>query len=150
MIFTLKFCFDLYANLIFSVLYGANKILRAIALLFNSIFFQSFEESSGKFISFQSNWLIKDLIFDIPWGIFSMFHDLMQRLKHMESNYYHYFLDLLLLFYFLAIQENLYIIHGLFRRNVGSFDILRKKTIIMQIDVLLSWIKWVRLIFYRG
>ena len=67
-----------------------------------------------------------------------MFHDLMQRLKHMESNYYHYFLDLLLLFYFLAIQENLYIIHGLFRRNVGSFDILRKKTIIMQIDVLLS------------
>ena len=73
MIFTLKFCFDLYANLIFSVLYGTNKILRAIALLFNSKILQSFEGSSGKFISFQSSWLIKDLIFDILWGIFSMF-----------------------------------------------------------------------------
>ena len=35
----------------------------------------------------------------------------MQKLKHTESNYHHYFLDLLLLFYFLAIQENLYVIH---------------------------------------
>ena len=32
----------------------------------------------------------------------------MQRLKHIESNYCHYFLDLLLLFYFLTILENLY------------------------------------------
>ena len=42
MIFTLKIIFDLYASLIFSVLYGTNKVLRAIALLFNSDFFQSF------------------------------------------------------------------------------------------------------------
>ena len=35
----------------------------------------------------------------------------MERLKPTESNYHHYFLDLLLLFYFLTIQENLYMIH---------------------------------------
>ena len=34
----------------------------------------------------------------------------MQRLKHTESSYHHYFLDLLLLFNFSAIQENLYMI----------------------------------------
>ena len=32
----------------------------------------------------------------------------MQWLKHTESNYHHYFLDLLLLFYYVAIQDNLY------------------------------------------
>ena len=39
----LKVCFDLYASLIFLVLCGTNKILRAIVLLFCSNFFQSFE-----------------------------------------------------------------------------------------------------------
>ena len=34
----------------------------------------------------------------------------MQQLKHTESNYHH-FQDLLLLFYFSTIQENLYMIH---------------------------------------
>ena len=33
----------------------------------------------------------------------------MEQLKHAESNYHHYLLDLLLLFYFLVIQENLHI-----------------------------------------
>ena len=32
----------------------------------------------------------------------------MQQLKYTESNYHHDFLDSLLIFYFLAIQENLY------------------------------------------
>ena len=32
----------------------------------------------------------------------------MQQSKHIESNFYHYFLGLLLLFCFLAIQKNLY------------------------------------------
>ena len=34
----------------------------------------------------------------------------MQQLKHTERNHHHY-LDLLLLFYFLAIKENLHMIH---------------------------------------
>ena len=34
----------------------------------------------------------------------------MQRLKHIESPYHHYFLDLLWFFYFLAIEHNLYTI----------------------------------------
>ena len=68
----LKLCFDLYASLIFSVLYDTNKILRAIVLLFNSKFFQSFC-SDGKSISFQLYWSIKGLILDILWGSFLMF-----------------------------------------------------------------------------
>ena len=43
---------DLYASLTFSVLYGTQKILRAIVLLFKSNFFQSFE-CVGKYFSFQ-------------------------------------------------------------------------------------------------
>ena len=39
-----------------------------------------------------------------------IFNNLMQRLKHIECNYSHYFSDLLLLFYALAILENLYMI----------------------------------------
>ena len=35
----------------------------------------------------------------------------MQQLEHIESIFHHYFLDLLLPFYFLTIQENLYVIH---------------------------------------
>ena len=53
----------------FSVLYGANKILRAIVLLFCSNFFQSFE-CDGNSIPFQLYWSIKGLIFDILWGSF--------------------------------------------------------------------------------
>ena len=48
----LKLCFDLYAYLVNLTFYGTNRILRAIALLFCSKFFQSFE-SDGKSISFQ-------------------------------------------------------------------------------------------------
>ena len=35
----------------------------------------------------------------------------MQQLEHIEGIFHHYFLDLLLPFYFLTIQENLYVIH---------------------------------------
>ena len=40
----------------------------------------------------------------------NFFDNLVQQLEHIESIYHHYFLDLYLLFYFLAIQENLYMI----------------------------------------
>ena len=102
----------MYASLIFSVLYGTNKILRAIVLLFNSNFYQSFG-CNGNTISFQSYWLIKGLISDILSGLFLFFvffHYLMQWLNHIESNYRHYFVDFLLLFYFSTIFENLYLI----------------------------------------
>ena len=65
----LKLYFDLYASLISSVLYGTNKILRAIDL-FDSNFFQSFSYFSGKFIPFQSYWSIKGLRLDILSGWF--------------------------------------------------------------------------------
>ena len=35
----------------------------------------------------------------------------MQQLEHIESIFHHYFLDLLLPFYFLAIQQHRYMIH---------------------------------------
>ena len=109
MIFTLKFCFDLYANLIFSVLYGPNKILRTTALLFNSKFFQSFEGSSGKFISYQSNWLIKDLIFDILWGIFSMFSWFNATLKAYGKQLLSLFFGFTIAFLFLShSRESIY------------------------------------------
>ena len=38
----------------------------------------------------------------------------MQRSKHTERNYYHYFLDLLMFFSFSAIQENLHIMTRFF------------------------------------
>ena len=49
----------------------------------------------------------------------------MQQLKHTESNYLHYFLDLLLLFYFSAIQENLSMIRpflNLFFENDNAIN----------------------------
>ena len=64
--------FDTYACLVFSVLWGTYKILRAIDLLFNSNFFQSFW-CDGKLISFQLYWSIKSLIFYRLWESFSMF-----------------------------------------------------------------------------
>ena len=103
-----KVCFDLYASLIFLVLCGTNKILRAIVLLFCSNFFQSFE-CDGKSISFQLYWSIKGLIFDILWGFFQCFDDLMQQLKHTENNYHHYFLDLLLLFFIFQPFGRIYV-----------------------------------------
>ena len=38
----------------------------------------------------------------------------MQRLQHIESNYYHYFQDLVFLFYFSAIWKNLYMMTRFF------------------------------------
>ena len=58
----LTLCFDLYASMICLVLYGKNKILRAVVLLFCSNFFQSFEPD-GKSISSPSYWSIKVLAF---------------------------------------------------------------------------------------
>ena len=108
MIFALELCFDLDASLIFSVLYGTNKILRAII---NFNFFQSFEGSGGRFISFQLYLITKGLRLDVLSGLLLICLWLNAAIKHIESNYHHcYFQDLLLLFYFLPIQENLYII----------------------------------------
>ena len=53
---------------------------------------------------------MKGLTFHILWGFFQCFDDLMPQLKHTENNYRHYFLNLLLLFYFSTIKENLYMI----------------------------------------
>ena len=47
---------------------GTNKILRAIDLLYDSKFFQSFGGCDGKSISFQLYWLIKGLRLDIFSG----------------------------------------------------------------------------------
>ena len=63
--------FDLYARLIVLVLYGTNKILRAIALLFCSNFFQ-FSWCDGNSISFQLYLLIWGLICDIFSGWFAI------------------------------------------------------------------------------
>ena len=68
----LNLYFDLYASLMFSVLYGTNKILREIDLLFNSNFFQPLR-SDGKSISFQLYWLINGLIFNNFCGSFLTF-----------------------------------------------------------------------------
>ena len=62
----------MYAILTSSVLYGTNKILRAVVLLFYSNFFQS-SECDGKPNYLQLYWSIKGLIFDILWGLFLMF-----------------------------------------------------------------------------
>ena len=58
--------------IVFVLLDGANKILRATSLLFFSNFFQSFIPA-GKSIPFQSYLSIKGLIVDILSGWFSMF-----------------------------------------------------------------------------
>ena len=99
----------MYACLTSSVLWGTDKVLRAIDLLFDSNFFQSFL-FGGKFIYFQLYWSIKGYIFVILSGLLWFFDNLMQQLKHIESTYHHYFLDLLLSFDFLTIRENLYMI----------------------------------------
>ena len=41
---------------------------------------------------------------------FQRFDYLMQQLRHTKINFHHYFLDLLLFFYFPTIHENLYMI----------------------------------------
>ena len=43
-------------------------------------------------------------------GFFQCFDNLMRKLEDTENNYHHYFVDLLLLFNFSTIQENLYMI----------------------------------------
>ena len=58
--------------IVFVLLDGAHKILRATSLLFFSNFFQSFIPA-GKFIPFQLYLSKKGLIFDILSGWFSMF-----------------------------------------------------------------------------
>ena len=41
------------------------------------------------------------------------FDDIMRQLKHIKNNYHHYFADLLMVFNFPSIQENLYMIHSI-------------------------------------
>ena len=83
-------CFDLCASLIFLVLCGTNKVLKAILLLFCSNFFQSFEWWKTYF--FPIILINKRFNFRYSFSMtFNLFHDLMQRLKHTESNYHHFF-----------------------------------------------------------
>ena len=92
--------------LFFFVLCGTNNILRAIALLFCSNFFQSIDISLSlwravKSISFQLYWLIKDSILIFFEGLFQYFDGLMPQLMHTKSIYYlfcFYDLSLALLF----------------------------------------------------
>ena len=65
--------FDLYASIIFSVLWGIYKTLKAIDLLFDSNFLQSSTGFAGNSIPFHSYWSIKGLIFYILCGYFLMF-----------------------------------------------------------------------------
>ena len=84
-------------------------------------FFQPFL-CNRKFISFQLYWLIKGLVFDILCGsftIFSWFNGTF--IAYIENTYCHYFLDLLLLFYFLTIFKNLCMLHCDFMKFVGQY-----------------------------
>ena len=106
-----KLCFDMYASLICLILCGTNKILRAIVLLLWSNFFQSFE-CDGKYIPLQLCLWIKGSIFDILWGLFSMFW----WFNAIVKAYWKQLSSLSFLFivalYFSTIQENLYMIHS--------------------------------------
>ena len=53
------------------------------------------------------------LVFDGSnlWGYFWFFHGLVQLLSHTEKFFHHFFVGLLWLFRFLAVQENLSMIH---------------------------------------
>ena len=99
----------MYANLIFSVFCGTNKMLRAIILLFCSKYFQIFE-CDANFLSFQLYLSIKGLIFDIVFGWLLICLWFNATVKAYWKQLHHYFLDILLLFYFWTIQENLYMV----------------------------------------
>ena len=102
----------MYACLICLVLCGTNKILRAIALLFCSNFFQSFE-SGGKSISFQLYWSVKGLMFGILWGLFAMFSRFNATVKAYWKQLSSLFCGFIVFFYFSTIQENLYMIRSI-------------------------------------
>ena len=87
----LELYFDMQARAISSVLYGTNKLLRVINLLFDLNFFQA-SLCNEKIISFHLYWSIKGLMF---WSFNAM-------VKASWKNLSSLFLDLLLLFYFLA------------------------------------------------
>ena len=80
--------------------------IRAIDVLFNSNFFQSFWYD-GKLISFQLYWSIKGLIFDILSGCLWFNAADKAYWKHLSS----LLLGFIVTFWFLATQENLYMIH---------------------------------------
>ena len=105
----LKLCFDLYACLVCLTFYGTNRILRAIALLFCSKSFQSFE-SDGKSISFQLCWSIKGLIFGILWGLFPMCWWFNATVKAYWKQLSSLFCVFIVVFYFPTILENIYMI----------------------------------------
>ena len=81
-------------------------MLRAIDLLFDSNFFQSFTSCHGIFVSFQLYLFIKDLIFNIPskgFVIFSAFNaTVVSHWNHLSSLFFFF----LLRFYFLSNKEN--------------------------------------------
>ena len=92
--------------LFFSVLCGTNKTLKAIVLLFCSTFSSLLSVMEHLFLSsYTDQFKVQFLI--IFEGYFQCFDDLMQQLKRTENNYHHYFVDLLLCFYFSTVQESL-------------------------------------------
>ena len=99
----------MYASLISSVLYGTNKILRAIVLLSNSNFFQSFCGCNGRSISFQLYWLIRGLIFDILCGSFWTFWKLNAMAKAYWKQLLSLFFGFILAFLFFShFRESIY------------------------------------------
>ena len=84
-------------------------MLRAIILLFCSKYFQIFE-CDANFLSFQLYLSIKGLIFDIVFGWLLICLWFNATVKAYWKQLHHYFLDILLLFYFWTIQENLYMV----------------------------------------
>ena len=83
---------------------------RAIDLLFNSSFFQSFL-CNGKLISFQLYWSIEGLIFDILYESFTIFLWFNATVTAYWKNLLSLFLEFIVDFCFLTIQENLYMTH---------------------------------------
>ena len=99
----------MYACLICLVLYGRNKILRAITLLFCSNFFQSFD-CNGNSIPFPLYWSKKKKTRYFFWmitnPIFSWFNTIASAyLKHSSSSFFGFIVALLC---FIQSGESIY------------------------------------------
>ena len=94
----LRLYFDLHARFIVLVLRGIDKILRAIILLFRSIFFQSFIPA-GKSIPSQLYWLMKGSIFDILSMFWWFDTTVIEYWKHLLSLFFGFIVALLFITY---------------------------------------------------
>ena len=94
----LRLYFDLHARFIVFVLRGIDKILRAIILLFRSVFFQSFIPA-GKSIPSQLYWLMKGSIFDILSMFWWFNTTVIEYWKHLLSLFFGFIVALLFITY---------------------------------------------------